>query len=316
MNCAYCNGKAELIIKKTKKIFRKEEFEIFEHYYKCQNCSKEFTTDEIDNLDVIQVYNQYREKYSIPFPEQLTSIREKYNLSAAKMSEIIGFGPNQYRLYESGDIPTESQGALLGMIFKIDNFIDLINKRKSQLKDYEKIINYLKSIKEKDQLEWVPILFDDSISPNRNTGYKVPSLEKFANMVLYLIQEADFKVRLNKYLFYSDFLNYKTTGHSISGYDYQAIQLGPVPDQYGTKFDILKQMKYIDEESVLYRDNYFEKFIPLKGFDKSLFTEQEIASLDMVIKKMTNKSQKEIVDLSHQELGWIQNQKLHSIISY
>ena len=135
-------------------------------------------------------------------------------------------------------------------------------------------------------------------------------------MVLYLIREAEFKVRLNKYLFYSDFLNYKTTGYSISGYDYQAIQLGPVPDQYGTKFDILKQMKYIDEESVLYRDNYFEKFIPLKGFDKSLFTEQEIASLDMVIKKMTNKSQKEIVDMSHQELGWIENQKLHSIISY
>jgi hypothetical protein len=61
MNCAYCNGKAELIIKKTKKIFRKEEFEIFEHFYKCQKCSKEFTTDEIDNLDINQVYNQYRE---------------------------------------------------------------------------------------------------------------------------------------------------------------------------------------------------------------------------------------------------------------
>ena len=146
MNCAYCNGKADLKIQKSKTKFRNEEFEIFEHFYKCQKCSKEFTTDEIDNVDVNQVYNQYREKYLIPFPEQLTSIREKYNLSAAKMSEIIGFGPNQYRLYESGDIPTESQGALLGMIFKTDNFIDLLNKKKSQLKDYEKILHHLKTL--------------------------------------------------------------------------------------------------------------------------------------------------------------------------
>jgi hypothetical protein len=194
MNCSYCNGKAELIIAKTKKTFRNEEFEIFEHYYKCQKCLKEFTTNEIDNLDVYQVYNQYREKYFIPFPEQLTSIREKYNLSAAKMSDIIGFGPNQYRLYESGDIPTESQGALLGMIFKTDNFIDLVKKKKTQLKDYEKILNHLKSIKEKEvQIEMIPAPLNESISPNQNTGYKVPSLEKFANMVIYLIQAADRK---------------------------------------------------------------------------------------------------------------------------
>jgi hypothetical protein len=32
--------------------------------------------------------------------------------------------------------------------------------------------------------------------------------------------------------------------------------------------------------------------------------------------KLKDKSQKEIVDLSHQEPGWIHNQKSHSIISY
>jgi transcriptional regulator NrdR family protein/uncharacterized phage-associated protein len=306
MNCAYCNGKAELKIESSKKNFRNEIFEIFEHYYKCNKCSKEFTTNEIDNLDVYQIYNQYREKYSIPFPEQLTSIREKYNLSAAKMSEIIGFGTNQYRLYESGDVPSESQGALLGMILKVDNFIDLINKKKTQLKDYEKIINHLKSIKEKEVL----------ISPNQNTGYKVPSLEKFANMVIYLTTAAEFQVRLNKFLFYSDFLCYKNTGYSISGYNYKAIQWGPVPDQYGTVFDLLKQLKFIDEEPILYRGEYYGKLIPLKHFNKSLFTEKEIDCLNLVISKLKNKSRKEIVDLSHKEPAWIHNQKLRSIISY
>jgi uncharacterized phage-associated protein len=317
MDCAYCNGKAELIIEKSRKTFRNEEFEIFEHYYKCQKCLKEFTTNDIDNLDIYQVYNQYREKYSIPFPEQLTSIREKFNLSAAKMSDIIGFGPNQYRLYESGDIPTESQGALLGMIFKTDNFIDLVNKKKTQLKDYEKILNHLKSVKEnEDKIEMMPAPFYKTISPGQNTGYKVPSLEKFANMVIYLIQAADFQVRLNKLLFYSDFLSYKNSGYSISGCNYKAIQMGPVPNQYGTIFDYLKQSQYIDEKPIPYKNDYIEKLIPLKHFNKSLFTEKEINCLDSVIRKLKNKSKKEIVDLSHKEPAWIHNQKSRSIISY
>ena len=68
MKCPFCDkGNVILSVEKKKRTFRKEEFEIFEYYYKCKNCNEEFTTTEIDTLNNNQVYNKYREKYSVPF---------------------------------------------------------------------------------------------------------------------------------------------------------------------------------------------------------------------------------------------------------
>ena len=47
--------------------------------------------------NIFQVYNQYRVKHGIPFPDEISGIREHYGLSAAKMAQILGFGINQYR---------------------------------------------------------------------------------------------------------------------------------------------------------------------------------------------------------------------------
>jgi uncharacterized protein with PIN domain len=55
--CPICSGNAKLIIKKGKKIFREEEFEIFEYFYRCTECKEEFTSKELDDVNVLQVYN-------------------------------------------------------------------------------------------------------------------------------------------------------------------------------------------------------------------------------------------------------------------
>lgn len=50
-------------------IFRKEEFTILHHCYLCEDSKERFTTTEIDELNINQLYNQYREKYNIPLTE-------------------------------------------------------------------------------------------------------------------------------------------------------------------------------------------------------------------------------------------------------
>ena len=97
--------------KKEKIPFRKEEFEVVHHFYEDQG--HQFTTDETDEVTVQQVYNQYREKYKLPFPEQIQAIRKKYQVSASKMSEVLGFGINVYRQYESGEVPNQSNARLI-----------------------------------------------------------------------------------------------------------------------------------------------------------------------------------------------------------
>ncbi len=320
MKCPLCEkGSATLSIEKRKRMFRKEEFEIFEYFYKCKSCKEEFTTTEIDTINTNQVCNQYREKYSIPFPVQLTELRERYSISAAKMSEILGLGANQYRLYEGGEIPAASTGTLLSLIMNPKDFKDIVLRKSEAVKIPDKTIAGIDEQirKEKANREDLKYrLFNTSIIPNRYTGYSIPSFEKFANMVLYFISNAPFKTRLNKLLFYSDFANYKYTGYSISGCRYAAIDMGSVPDQYSLIFGLLEAENIITTEVVTISGRENEKFVPLNEFDKSLFSNLEIKSLEMVMKKFNSLTTPEIMKIAHEERAWIDNIKHKSLIDF
>ena len=43
--------------------FRKETFEIVFHYYKCEDTGEQFTTTSLDEVNINQVYDQYRNRF-------------------------------------------------------------------------------------------------------------------------------------------------------------------------------------------------------------------------------------------------------------
>ena len=109
-------GKEMRLMKESRTLdFRREAFPVIYHYYLCQDSKEQFTDDELDNLNLNQVYNQYRARYGIPFIEEIRKIRDKYGLSAAKMSEVLGLGANVYRQYEAGEMPSVSTGRMIRM---------------------------------------------------------------------------------------------------------------------------------------------------------------------------------------------------------
>jgi len=76
----------------------------------------------------------------VPTPAAIQQTREKYGLSAALMSRILGWGDNQYRLYESGIIPSLANSRTLAVIANPFIFLDYVEIARRQLsdKDYEK----------------------------------------------------------------------------------------------------------------------------------------------------------------------------------
>lgn len=94
----YCmrspNTGAEMELKKevTTLDFRKESFQITFHFMVCKDTGEQFTSSELDTVNLNQVYNKYREKYGIPFTEEIINIRLKYGLSASKMTQVLGLG--------------------------------------------------------------------------------------------------------------------------------------------------------------------------------------------------------------------------------
>jgi putative zinc finger/helix-turn-helix YgiT family protein len=321
LECPICEGKASLIIEEGINTFRKEKFQIHSYFYKCSKCGEEFTTTELDQINVAQVYNQYRELHNIPSAEQFRLIRELYNLSASKMSLILGIGQNQYSLYESGEIPNESNSQLIFLITDPKVFKSHLLKRKPilQPKDYDKILDHLEILihNEEDNCSSLEkVLFNSFSTPSHFNGFKMPSLEKFANMVIYFLDAAFLVTRLNKFLFYSDFYNYKQTGFSISGYNYAAIPRGPVPDKYKIIFNLLEEKGFILTEDYLIGGEYTEKFIPAVNFNPSLFNKNELESMETVKNKLSSFSTDKIIDMSHDELGWSENKDKKDLISY
>ena len=307
--------------------FRKESFDIDFMFYKCDETGEEFTDEHLTDLYLTQLYNQYRERNNIPFPEEIIYTREKYGLSQAKMAEVLGIGVNNYRAYENGDIPSDSNSTLIKLAEDPNKFKDLVVMKKDLFSknEFGKTFKFIETEIQKTSTKngWEALFIEKAFvfeEPNEMTGYKIPSLEKVENMILFFIEHSTdlWTTKLNKLLFYGDFLHYKRTGVGISGTAYQAIPHGPVPFKYHNIYDHVQERKNVEavEEYIGEASGWKFKKTNNKKFDSSLFTENELNTLKDVAKLLGKKTVKEIVKISHEEECWKTCHTTKKIISY
>lgn len=314
----------KLVKERAKLSFRKEEFEIVFHHFYCKDSKEYFTNDELDDMNLIQVHNQYREKYGIPFPQAIKTIREKYKVKPGKMSEILGFGPNSYRLYEAGEMPSVSNGRLILSISQPEEFIRQVEASSHILsgKDVNNYIDIAKELDTKEKNEWWVKIFETQIFhsniPNEYSGYRAPDFEKISQTIAYFSDKLElYKTKLNKLLFYSDFLLYKRTGYSLTGIKYKAIPYGPVPAEYEKLYLKLQDDHKINIVEVAFDNgNYGEIIRASEKFNLGYFSEVEIATLDTIANRFKGMTTKQIVDISHKELAWKENNDAKKEISY
>lgn len=319
-------GKEMTLIKERRSMeFRKESFDVIFHTYKCEDSGEYFTTQEMDEVNINQVHNQYRDAHNIPFPDEITRIREKYGVSAAKMSMILGFGANSYRKYEAGEMPSVSNARLIQVADDPSKFIDMVLLCEDLGKvDIGKLVAKAKKIKAEKERNFFDFNIKDYLLGSHladvYSGYRNPNFEKFSEMVVFFSEKLKpFKTKLNKLLFYADFEMFKQTCFSISGVRYKAIPKGPVPNNFQSIFEYLENNKTIDICYVTFPQGYTgEQYIARKDrpFNKDLFTEQELSILNEVARKFKDTNTGDIVEISHKEKAWIDNEKQKDEISY
>jgi putative zinc finger/helix-turn-helix YgiT family protein len=323
MKSPFTGGEATLQKEMREMIFRKEPFNILFHYYLCKDSDEQFTDDELDEVNTNQVYNQYRAKYGIPFPDEIKEVREQYGLSANKMSEILGFGINVYRNYEAGEVPSVSNGRLIQLVKDPKEFRQLIDCARNEFSDEElekinkKINHALHSWNDFDHIYSSLMLGERR--PSIVNGYRVPSIEKINNMVLYFAELIKpFKTKLNKLLFYTDFMHFKKTCFSISGLSYQAIQKGPVPKNYDWIFDNAMEKKMVSVKLIDFGDYMGEQFYPTGSavFDPELFIQSELNVMKLIADSFKNDTVNQIVAKSHEEDAWSDNVDSFGVIQY
>lgn len=324
IECPYCDGIARLEKIDRVLTYKKEDFNVVEHFYKCQKCSEEFTTTETDTISILQAHNQYRERHHILFPEEILEIREQYDISATKMSEVLGLGVNGYSNYEKGEIPSLAISNLIELAMNPNMFKEMLEKSKDIFSNnvYEKIskkVDFLIQQKNNSQPFYTKLnLYSDS---NSLTGYKRPNKEKIGNLLVSFIRECkdefNDRLKLNKLLFYTDFLSYKMLGLSMTGLTYRAIDYGPVPTCYDNIYTYFENEGLISSKWIKSKDNTAkETFETESNFDENVFSEIEKKVIEIIINTFKDIPTWDLVEISHKEKSWIDLHSERKVINY
>jgi hypothetical protein len=137
-----------------------------------------------------------------------------------------------------------------------------------------------------------------------------PNQRRFAELMLYVSAKcaSDPKfgaTKLNKILFYSDFLAYAQLGNSITGFEYQKLPHGPAPRHILTVRRNLEREGALEVKNVPLRDGRIQTRLVSKRSPKmDLFEPEEISVVEEVIKQLWALDAEGVSTLSHIETGW------------
>ena len=269
---------------------------------------EQFTTTESDMICFDQVANQYREKHGIPYTDEIIALRERYGVSATKMSQILGFGTNQYRLYEMGEVPSESNGKMIRSAMNPKVFLDLVQSSRNLLteKDLAKITARVEGVIassnnwQNEQWEAARVFRTGRGFVN---GFAPQSLGRLKNLLLYVLEQMGetFQTKMNKVLFYIDFLSYRERGMAISGLVYQALEFGPVPQRWDRVYSAFDE---VEQQERLVQGQECLALLSGGVADMSCFSAAEIAIINQVCTKMKDLSSRAASKMSHEEPSW------------
>jgi len=299
---------------------RGESIDVDSTYYQCPNCGELMYDPETPSENLEEAYAEYRVRKNILTAEEIIEFRKRFGLSQRQFAKLLGWGHATISKYESGVLPSIPHNNTLALLREPENFRELLERNKGSLNDREydrikaKVEDYFEDNKENLFLSMADNLFVRETS--LYTGYGTFDLDKVTQIVkFFAVKDEDlFKLRLLKYLFYSDFLFFKRFSVSLSGLTYQRFPMGPVPVEYDFLLDFVIKTGEVAKELIDFGyEHTGEKIIAVDDFDESYFSKDELDVLETVYQELKDYSSKAISELTHKEPAWLETGHLEYI---
>lgn len=320
--CPVCNKITQLELNEINEEFNVKDqlIEINSTVPVCTVCHNDVFVEEYDENNLLRAYEEYRKQNHLLTVEQIRGILEKYGLSQSDLARSLGWGAKTITRYLNGDIQSKSHNEMLRLVRRPHILRDVFESNKDQLTENEKkrIDKAIKDHMERDKELKIDILRSFNTEPDIYNGNRVFDYERAYNTIVYFVSHVEdvYKTKLNKLLFYADFLAFKTTGQSITGLIYLHLDYGPVPDKFDIMLGLLLNEKAIKEELVEFPNGASgTKLLPNVESDISIFTAEEIGILEKVAEFIKGRTSKDISDISHSEKAYKQT-GTQELISY
>ena len=326
--CPNCEEYTKSMLGVEKEVYnvRGEPIEIEAEVAICQKCVSKIFEEERDSRNLEKAYDQYRQIHKLLSPDEIRTIREKYGLSQRALSRMLGWGEITIHRYESGAVQDNVHNSTLRLIEDPRNMQNIFEANRNKLPAYTeaRLEKRIASFLQEDNEQAFQVCFERLVSHQQvdlTSGFKEYDLEKLKNMILYLVKRLDgvLKVKLNKLLWYCDFLYFKESSVSITGAQYVHLPLGQVPDHYELIFANMTHEGLLSESEIPYQTKAGEvlgdEYNSLVEPDESLFTEQEIKVMNFIADTFRDDTSTSIKKKSHKETAY-KKSKDGEIISY
>lgn len=310
--CPNCEEEREIKIgtKKEGITINKEPIEIEARVEYCSACQEFFADTETEEKNIQQAYRIYRQKHGLLQPDEVRNIRKKYAVSQRTFSRLLGWGEITLHRYEAGGLQDEAHNNELLLLKDPDNFRILFERFRDKLSPRVvwRIESRLEEMPEKTYYHCIQSLFLHQKS-DIYSGFRIFDEDKFENAVLYFTSTIPlvFWTKLNKLLWYFDFLTFQNVGLSATGAVYLRAPHGPVPDGYEFLIGGMISDKAIEPKEIIFdeqKDIAGEILRALEEPDLTIFSSEEIACLKKVTDFMRHLTSTQISKISHDEEGY------------
>jgi len=291
----------------NQQIFKDIEVDYPAIYEYCSNSDEYFASGDMINKNALAIKDAYREKVGLLTSNEIIRLREKYGVSQKDLSEILDWGKATITRYENHQVQDRAHDDILR---KIDSdpewFIEMLNRAKGKLDNktfnryVQKANEYYHSQSNHYLIASIQAVYAKFVEKDF-TGDADLNLEKVVEVINYLASKISdlYKVKLMKLLWYSDMLNFKRYGQSITGLAYCALPMGAVPEGH-------EQIMMLDGVSCEIKvfDNIAYEFKPTPGFKAKLLSSSELEVIDKVISACGSLNTTQIIDKMHDEVAY------------
>ena len=198
--------------------------------------------------------------------------------------------------------------------------LDMVESSKNVLtpSEYAKITEKVKAVIANNgqyKLEQYEMSRIFSMPRSAENGFAQLSLDRLKNIMLYVLNNCDevWCTKMNKLLFYVDFLSYRERGIAMTGLTYRAIDFGPVPERWDRVYSEFPEVK----QELRQVGDFVGSFLNTTDkADMSLFSDDELKVLDVVCLHFAKKSSREMSRISHDEAAWLNHKDNHERIPF
>lgn len=311
--CIECDEElvAPIQIISDKIIIKGEPIEYNAKVAVCPNCNEIIADSRLENENLKTAYAKYCDLHNLVKQNEIVELRQAMGLSLREFSKFLGFGEQTAAKYEKGSIPDLLHSNTIRMASNIDGakLLFQMNGQSLSQASQQKIRNYIQRLEKGDDISMIwwngmaSLFMDESISASNVNGYRVLDTTRLTALVVRLAIKCEelFKTKLQKALFFCDFLAYEKFGRSLTGMRYAHADYGPIMDDYD--MHISKMVR--EGDIVLAQCGWGKVIAPASKIPDAVFFPEEEQLIDTVAQFVnTFTSTTEISNYSHSLTAW------------